>query len=137
MAAAGSVAGLTSAQAMKKLMDPEHLRGQSEEYVLELAEKAGMSTAPMKPTSATGGRGTRIFKPGDSNVMLFMEAGDPESASADKVHEGPYVEYQISGAGKDGAFRVPIAGNPNPELGGEVPTVSRRRIMQFLFGMEE
>ncbi|MFJ9866301.1 DNRLRE domain-containing protein [Streptomyces sp. NPDC101165] len=137
MAAASSVAGMTSAQAMKKLMDPEHLRGQSEEYILELSEKAGMSTAPMKPTSATGGRGTRIFKPGDSNVMLFMEAGDPETTSADKVHEGPYVKYQISGAGKDGAFRVPIAGNPNPELGGEVPTMSRRRIMQFLFGMEE
>ncbi|MFG2357560.1 DNRLRE domain-containing protein [Streptomyces sp. NPDC048521] len=137
MAAASSVAGLTSAQAMKKLMDPEHLRGQSEEYILELAEKAGMFTAPMKPTSATGGRGTRIFKPGDSNVMLFMEAGDPESTSADKVHQGPYVKYQISGAGKDGAFRVPIAGNPNPELGGSVPDASRRRIMQFLFGMEE
>lgn len=137
MAAASSVGGMTTAQALKKLMDPEHLRGQSEEYVLELADKAGFSTAPMKPTSATGGRGTRIYKPEDSNVMLFMEAGDPESTSADKVHEGPYVKYQISGAGKDGAFRVPIAGNPHPQLGGDVPTVSRRRIMQFLLGQEE
>jgi hypothetical protein len=69
--------------------------------------------------------------------MLFMEAGDPDSTSADKVHEGPYVKYQIQGAGEDGAFRVPIAGNPNPELGGDVPDVSRRRIAQFLLGEEE
>jgi RHS repeat-associated protein len=137
MATVGSVVGLTSSQALKKLMDPEHLRGQDEEYVIALAEKAGFSTAPMKPTSATGGRGTRIYKPDDSNVMLFMEAGDPDSTSADKVHEGPYVKYQIQGAGKDGAFRVPIAGNPNPELGGDVPDVSRRRIAQFLLGEEE
>ncbi|MFF3563840.1 RHS repeat domain-containing protein, partial [Streptomyces sp. NPDC002574] len=137
MAAASSVAGMTTAQALKNLMDPEHLRGQSEEYVIELADKAGFSNKPMKPTSATGGRGTQIYKPDDSNVMLFMEAGDPESTSADKVHQGPYVKYQISGAGKDGAFRVPIAGNPHPELGGDVPTVSRRRIMQFLLGQEE
>lgn len=34
-----------------------------------------------------GGRGTRIYLPGDSNVMLFLEAGDPSSSSADKIHQ--------------------------------------------------
>ncbi|MET9426421.1 MULTISPECIES: hypothetical protein [unclassified Streptomyces] len=69
--AVGAVAGFTALQAMERLMNPE-LRGQTPEYVDELAKKAGMSSAPMNPTAATGGKGTRYFVPGDPDVMLFL-----------------------------------------------------------------
>lgn len=70
--------------------------------------------------------------PDSKDVMLFVEAGDPASTSKDKVHEGPYVKYQVQGAGKNGAFRVPMAGNPFPTLGGEVPTSTAGRMVDFL-----
>ncbi|MFF6978309.1 RHS repeat-associated core domain-containing protein [Streptomyces sp. NPDC008343] len=130
MASVAGVAGMTTAAAMKKIMDPEHVRGQSERYLLELAKKAGFETAPLKPTSATGGRGTRMFIPNDPDVMLVFEVGDPENG--EPVHKGPYVKYQFKGAGKSGAFRVPLEGNPNPTLGGKVPATSAGRIAQWL-----
>ncbi|MFI7345395.1 RHS repeat domain-containing protein [Streptomyces sp. NPDC049936] len=129
-AASAGLVGITTAAAMKLLMDPEHLRGQTAEYIHALAEKAGMSSAPMKPTSATGGKGTRFFVQGDPDVMLFYEVGDP--AVKDKVHQGPYVKYQIRGEGKDGAVRVPLSGNPHPLEGGRVPTTTAQRIADFL-----
>ncbi|MFC9627206.1 RHS repeat domain-containing protein, partial [Streptomyces sp. NPDC056930] len=136
--AMGSVAvvgGMSAAQAMKNIMDPEHVRGQSEKYLIALAEKAGFSTAPMKPTAATGGRGTRVYMPSDPDVMIFLEAGDPNNTSSDKVHQGPYVKYQIRGAGKAGAFRVPIEGNPHPTLGGRWSSNSMARILDFMARM--
>jgi hypothetical protein len=89
----------------------------------------------MKATSATGGKGTRYFIPGDPDVMLFAEAGDPDSPAKEKVHQGPYVKYQISGAGKDGAFRVPLSGNPHPTSGGQVPVTSAQKVADFLMKM--
>ncbi|MFF3286334.1 RHS repeat domain-containing protein [Streptomyces sp. NPDC003023] len=129
-AASAGLVGITAAAAMKLLMDPEHVRGQTSQYIHDLAEKAGMSSAPMKPTSATGGKGTRFFVPGDPDVMLFYEVGDPNVK--DKVHQGPYVKYQIRGEGKDGAVRVPLSGNPHPREGGRVPTTTAQRIADFL-----
>ncbi|MFE1909373.1 ricin-type beta-trefoil lectin domain protein [Streptomyces gardneri] len=129
---ASAVAGLGTAAALKLIMDPEHLRGQTEAYVDALAKKAGMDSAPMSATAATGGRGTRYFFKNDKTVQIMFEVGDPESTSSDKVHRGPYAKYQIEGAGKNGAFRVPLAGNPHPTLGGKIPTSSAARMMEFM-----
>ncbi|MFE2481530.1 hypothetical protein, partial [Streptomyces sp. NPDC059389] len=74
----------------------------------------------------------RYFIPGDPEVMLFFEAGDKDFTGADKVHQGPYVKYQVQGLGKDGAVRVPLSGNPNPSLGGRVPTSTAERVADFL-----
>jgi hypothetical protein len=115
---AGLAAGLTVAKALELLMNPEKLRGADPEYVVAVAEKAGFSSAPMKPTSATGGRGTRMFLPGDSAVMLFEEEGDPNYSGKDVVHRGPYLKIQIAGGGKNGASRIPLAGNPEMSSGG-------------------
>jgi hypothetical protein len=91
------------------------MRGATEDEVDALARSSGLQSAPMKPTSATGGRGTRYFDPADDTVQVMFEAGDP--AQSDPVHQGPYLKYQVKGAGKAGAVRVPLDGNPNPNEG--------------------
>ncbi|WP_230194831.1 RHS repeat-associated core domain-containing protein [Streptomyces sp. NBC_00080] len=131
-AAASVVAGMTSAKAMQNLMDPEHVRGQTPEYIDELAKKAGMSSEPMNPRAATGGKGTRYYLAADKDVNVFYEIGDPENTSSERVHQGPYVKYQIKGSGKDGAVRVPLSGNPFPTEGGRVPVTSAQKIADFL-----
>jgi hypothetical protein len=91
------------------------MRGASEEEVRELARSAGLSSEPMRPTAATGGRGTRYYDPAESSVNVFVEAGDP--TLSDPVHQGLYMKWQVRGAGKEGAVRVPLEGNPNPDSG--------------------
>jgi hypothetical protein len=44
------------------------------------------------------------------------ERGDPNAQDGD-VHEGPYLKYQVKGAGKAGAVRIPLEGNPNMASG--------------------
>ncbi|MFD3469694.1 ricin-type beta-trefoil lectin domain protein [Streptomyces sp. NPDC058682] len=127
---ATSTASLTAAAALALFLDPEHMRGQRFSYISALAQKAGLSSAQMKPTSATGGWGVRFFSTDDKSVMAMYEVGDKNSP--DPVHRGPYLKVQAQGLGKDGAFRTPMAGNPNPTLGGRVPTSTAGKIAEFL-----
>ncbi|MFE1560707.1 ricin-type beta-trefoil lectin domain protein [Streptomyces sp. NPDC058734] len=129
---ASAAAGLTAAAALKLLLDPEHMRGQRFPYIAALASKAGMSNATMPATAATGGRGVRFFFPNDPDVMIFYEVGDPAAKTKDLVHKGPYLKTQVKGAGKEGAFRTPMSGNPYPTLGGRVPMTTAGKIAEFL-----
>jgi hypothetical protein len=114
---------LGSGGVVRKLLDPASMRGASLDEVKALADEMGLKSEPMSPTAATGGEGTRFFDPEDKAVNIFWEKGDPDATSADPTHKGPYLKYQVRGQGKDGAVRVPGAGNPNPESGftGKAP----------------
>ncbi|WP_242439048.1 ricin-type beta-trefoil lectin domain protein [Streptomyces sp. CB00455] len=129
---ASAAAGLSAAAALAMLLDPEHMRGQRFPYIAALAEKAGMSSAPMPSTAAMGGRGVRFFFPNDPEVMVFYEVGDKNYNHKDLVHKGPYLKTQVRGLGKAGAFRTPMAGNPYPALGGTVPATTAQRIADFV-----
>ncbi|MEU9207568.1 hypothetical protein AB0D27_06315 [Streptomyces sp. NPDC048415] len=66
------------------------------------------------------------------SVNVFYEVGDPANTSSERVHQGPYVKYRIKGAGKDGAVRVPLSGNPFPQEDGRVPVTMAQKIADFL-----
>jgi RHS repeat-associated protein len=114
--AGGASAGIIF---IRKLNDPNSMRGATEEEVRELAEAAGLSSEPMPETAATGGRGTRYYDPADSLINVFVEAGS--TSERDPVHQGLYMKWQVRGAGKAGAVRVPLEGHPNPDSGFKGP----------------
>ncbi|MFI5908165.1 RHS repeat-associated core domain-containing protein [Dactylosporangium sp. NPDC051541] len=98
---------------LRSLRDPTSMRGATIDEVDRMAKEAGLDAVPMKPTSTTGGEGVRYQNPNDKSVMIMWEKGDP--SSTDPTHRGPYLKYQMSGG--NGAVRVPLDGNPNPESG--------------------
>jgi hypothetical protein len=119
----GSAVLLTAIGGVRSLRDPQSMRGATEGEFLDLAKASGLKVDPMTPTAATGGRGWRAYSPGDKSVNVFWEVGDPKSNASDIVHQGPYFKWQVKGSA-DG-FRVPGAGNPNPNSGwaGSIPKV--------------
>jgi hypothetical protein len=113
---------------VRKLTDPQSLRGISEDDFLGLAKESGLKIAKMPSTAATGGRGWRAFDPADSSVNVFWEVGDPASRSSEVVHQGEYIKWQWRG-NKEG-FRVPGENNPNPNSGdtGSVPQIDNWKL---------
>ncbi len=106
----------------RSLWDPASMRGATLSEVMALAEAAGLESAQVPASRATGGWGVRYFDPKDKSVQIVLEAG--LHSMKDPVHQGFYMKWQVAGAGKAGAVRVPLAGNPNPTSGftGPAPT---------------
>jgi hypothetical protein len=102
---------------VRSLNDPESMRGASFEDVADLAEEAGLDSAELPSTAATGGWGIRYFDPENKLIQVMVEQGDPDSTSSDVVHQGPYLKYQFSGKAGGAQIRVPLEGNPYPEWG--------------------
>ena len=97
---------------IRKLNDPQSMRGATAEEVDAMAKDAGLKAMPLDPKYATGGRGMRYFDPENKKVTLMTEEGDP--TWDDETHQGPYLKYQVQGAGRKGAIRVPLEGKSQP-----------------------
>ena len=102
------------------------MQGATLEEIDALATANGMEKAPISTAcgATPDNPGWRYYNPGDSDVNLIWEPGDPANARS-KVERGPYIKYQVSKQAGGGAYRVAGAGNPYPEdsFSGDAPEV--------------